>query len=79
MRRVLPIVAAAAVLVSAGAPARADCAQEIATLQTRLASLDDQTKHRELELLLAKAQDDSKAGRAQLCADDVRHAQQLVK
>jgi len=79
MRRVLPIVAAAAVLLGVVAPARADCAQDITTMQTRLATLDDSAKRHELELLLAKAQDDSNAGRAKLCADDLRHAEALAK
>lgn len=73
------MLAAAAVLAGVGAPARADCAQDIAALRAQLAALDDAAKHHELELLLAKAQDDDKAGRAQLCADDMRHARQLVK
>lgn len=77
MRRVLPMIAVAA-LTGLGTPARADCAQEIATMRAHLAATDDPAKHRELELLLAKAQDDNKAGHAQLCTDDLRYAQQLV-
>ena len=79
MRRALPIVAVAAVLFGVNAPAHADCAQDIATMQTRLAAIGDSAKHRELELLLVKAQDDNNTGRAKLCADDLRHAKQLVK
>ena len=79
MRRVLPMFATAALLASLGVPARADCAQEIAAMQTRLTALDDPAKQRELELLLVKAQEDDKAGRTQLCADDLHHAEALVK
>jgi hypothetical protein len=79
VRRVLPIIVAAALLAGFSVPVRADCMQEIAAMRTRLASLDDPAKHRELELLLAKAQNDDKAGRTQICADDLRHAEALVK
>ncbi|MGH7001531.1 MAG: hypothetical protein ACREEA_08505 [Stellaceae bacterium] len=79
MRRVLPCLTVVAVLLSAGAMAQADCSQEIAALRSRIATLDDPAKQRELELLLAKAEDDNAAGRANLCADDLQHAQQLVK
>lgn len=75
----LPIIAAGALLAGFGVPARADCTQEIAAMHARLASLDDPAKQRELELLLAKAQNDDKAGRTKLCTDDLRHAAALVK
>ncbi|MGH6968592.1 MAG: hypothetical protein ACREEL_06510 [Stellaceae bacterium] len=79
MRRVLPLLALVVALVAAAGTAHADCAQEIAAMRAHLAGLDDQAKQRELELLLAKAQDDDNAGRAKLCADDLHHAEQLVK
>jgi hypothetical protein len=79
MRRVLPILAATALLASFSTPAHADCTQEIAAMRTRAAALDDPAKQRELELLLAKARADDTSGRTQLCADDLRHAEQLVK
>lgn len=79
MRRVLPMLAAAALLACFGTPAHADCTQEITAMRTRAAALDDPAKQRELELLLAKAQTDEKKGRTRLCADDLRHAEQLVK
>ncbi|GEM_PF-3778958 len=79
MRRVLPLVAIAVALAAMGATARADCGQEIAAMRQRLATLDDGAKQRELELLLAKAQDDNDSGRRNLCADDLRHARELVK
>lgn len=79
MRRVLPCLTLVAALLSAGAMARADCSQEIAALRSRIATLDDPVKQHELELLLAKAEDDNAAGHANLCADDLQHAQQLVK
>ena len=79
MRRVLPCLTLAAALLGAGAMARADCGQEIAALRSRIAILNDPVKQRELELLLAKAEDDNAAGRANRCADDLQHAQQLVK
>ena len=78
MRRVLPLLAAA-VLIGTAAQANADCAQEIDAMRTHLTAIDDPAKQRELELLLAKAQEDNDAGHANLCADDLRHAQQLVK
>ncbi|MGH7058211.1 MAG: hypothetical protein ACREFZ_10100 [Acetobacteraceae bacterium] len=78
MRRVLPLLAVVLALIAATGNAHADCAQEIAAVRAHLAGLD-QAKQRELELLLAKAQDDDNAGRAKLCADDLRHAEQLVK
>jgi len=83
MRRVLPLLAiavavAVAVMVTS-AFAQTNCSQEIAALRSRIATLNDPAKQQELELLLAKAQNDNDAGHANLCADDLRHAQQLVK
>jgi len=79
MRRVLPCLTVVAALLSAGAIAQADCSQEIAALRGRVATLNDPVKQHELELLLAKAEDDNAAGRTNRCADDLQHAQQLVK
>ncbi|MDE2513678.1 MAG: hypothetical protein KGL22_06200 [Alphaproteobacteria bacterium] len=79
MRRVLPVLTVVALLFGAGGVAYADCAQDIAALRSRIVTLDDPAKQRELELLLAKAQNDNDAGRTNLCADDLRRAQQLVK
>lgn len=79
MRRVLPCLSVVAALLSAGAMAHADRSQEIAALHSRITNLGDPVKQHELELLLAKAADDNAAGRANLCADDLQHAQQLVK
>ncbi|MDE2229721.1 MAG: hypothetical protein KGL11_11870 [Alphaproteobacteria bacterium] len=80
MRRVLQSLAiAAAALIATIAASRADCAQEIAAMRTQLAAVSDPDKHRELELLLVKAQNDNDAGRAHLCVDDLHHAQALVK
>lgn len=79
MRRVLPCLVAIAVLLSTARIAHADCSQEIATLRSRIATLNDPAKQRELELLLAKAEDDNAAGRANLGVDDLQYAQQLVK
>lgn len=79
MRRVLPCLTLVAALLSTGAMAQDDCSQQVDTLRSRVATLDDPAKQRELKLLLAKAEDDNAAGRANLCADDLRHAQQLVK
>jgi hypothetical protein len=78
-RALLLIMVAATSLMGLGAPARADCAREIAAMRTRLATLNDRAKHRELELLLAKAQNDNRAGRTRLCADDLHYAAALVK
>ncbi len=79
MRRVLPCLTLIVALSSVSAMTHADCSQEIAALRSRIATLNDPVKQRELELLLAKAEDDNAAGRANLCADDLQHAQQLVK
>lgn len=79
MRRVLLCLTLVAALLSTGAMAQDDCSQQVDTLRSRVATLDDPAKQRELKLLLAKAEDDNAAGRANLCADDLRHAQQLVK
>ena len=79
MRRVLPCLAVLAALLGAATIAHADCGQEIATLRSRIATLNDPVKQHELELLLAKAESDNAAGRANLCVDDLQHAQQLVK
>ena len=79
MRRVLPCLAVVTALLSTAMMAHADCSQEIATLRSRIAILNDPVKQRELELLLAKAEGDNAAGRANLCVDDLQHAQQLVK
>ena len=79
MRRVLPLLAVAVAVMAASAFAQTDCAQEIAALRSRSATLNDPAKQQELELLLAKAQNDNDSGQANLCADDLRYAQQLVK
>jgi len=79
MRRVLPLLAVAVAMIATSALAQTDCTQEIAALRTRITTLGDPAKQHELELLLAKAQNDNDAGHANLCADDLRHAQQLVK
>ena len=79
MRRVLPRVAVAAALLTTATMAHADCGQDIAALRSRIATFNDPVKQHELELLLAKAEDDNAAGRANLCVDDLQHAQQLVK
>jgi len=79
MRRVLPLLAVAVAVMAASAFAQTDCAQEIAALRSRIATLNDPAKQQELELLLAKAQNDNDSGQANLCADDLRYAQQLVK
>lgn len=79
MRRVLRCLAVVAMLLATATMAHADCSQEIATLRSRIATLNDPVKQHELELLLAKADDDNAAGRANLCVDDLQHAQQLVK
>lgn len=79
MRRVLRYFAAVAALLTTATTAHADCSQEIAALRSRITTLNDPVKQHELELLLAKADDDNAAGRANLCVDDLQHAQQLVK
>ena len=79
MRRVLPCLAVVVALLTTATMAHADCSQEIAALRSRIATLNDPVKQHELELLLAKAEDDNAAGRANLCVDDLQHAQQLVK
>ena len=79
MRRVLRYLAVVATLLTTATMAHADCSQEIATLRNRIATVNDPVKQHELELLLAKAEDDNAAGRANLCVDDLQHAQQLVK
>jgi len=48
-------------------------------LRSRVTTLSDPVRQHEIELLLAKAEDDNAAGRASLCADDLQRAQQLVK
>jgi hypothetical protein len=76
MRSLVVVVAAFAFAIPV---ARADCNQDMAAMRAKLAAVREPAKQQEINLLLAKAQNDDSAGRADLCATAVQHAAALIK
>jgi hypothetical protein len=76
MRSLVVVAAAFAFAIPA---ARADCNQDMAAMRAKLAAVHEPAKQQEIDLLLAKAQEDDRAGRADLCVAAVEHAAALIK
>jgi hypothetical protein len=65
--------------VLAATPALADCAQDASAARGRLDQVKEPARREEVRELLEKAERDFRAGRAWLCADAVKRANQILK